>query len=101
MDCPLDPQKVRNMRRRLTLAAAALLVPLTLCAQEYPAKPVRLIIPWAAGGSTDSIGRILGPKLAEATGQQWLIDNRAGATGTIGHAIAAKTSPDGYTLLLA
>ena len=70
-------------------------------AQEYPHKPVRLIIPWAAGGSTDSIGRILGPKLAEYTGQQWVIDNRAGATGTIGHAIAAKTPPDGYTLLLA
>ena len=70
-------------------------------AQEYPQKPVRLIIPWAAGGSTDSIGRILGPKLAEYTGQQWVIDNRAGATGTIGHAIAAKTPPDGYSLLLA
>jgi tripartite-type tricarboxylate transporter receptor subunit TctC len=70
-------------------------------AQEYPVKPVRLIIPWAAGGSTDSIGRILGPKLVEYTGQQWLIDNRAGATGTIGHALAAKTPPDGYTLLLA
>ena len=61
---------------------------------------MRLIIPWAAGGSTDSIGRILGPKLVEYTGQQWLIDNRAGATGTIGHAVAAKTPPDGYTLLL-
>ena len=70
-------------------------------AQEYPAKTVRLIIPWAAGGSTDSIGRILGPKLVEYTGQQWVIDNRAGATGTIGHAVAAKTPPDGYTLLLA
>ena len=70
-------------------------------AQEYPAKTVRLIIPWAAGGSTDSIGRIIGPKLVEYTGQQWVIDNRAGATGTIGHAVAAKTPPDGYTLLLA
>ena len=81
--------------------AAALLAPLGASAQEYPAKPVRLIIPWAAGGSTDSIGRILGAKLIEYTGQQWVIDNRAGATGTIGHAIAAKTPPDGYTLLLA
>ncbi|MBM3342688.1 MAG: tripartite tricarboxylate transporter substrate binding protein [Betaproteobacteria bacterium] len=69
-------------------------------AQDYPTKPVRLVIPWAAGGSTDSIGRILGQKLAEQTGQQWIIDNRGGATGTIGHAFAAKAPPDGYTLLL-
>src|SRR5688572_14527777 len=89
------------MNSKLMLAAAALAFPLCAGAQEYPAKPVRLIIPWAAGGSTDSIGRILGPKLAEYTGQQWVIDNRAGATGTIGHALAAKTPPDGYTLLLA
>ncbi len=75
-------------------------IPLAVFAQEYPNKPVRLIIPWAAGGSTDSIGRILGQKLAEYTGQQWVIDNRGGATGTIGHALAAKAAPDGYTLLL-
>ncbi len=75
-------------------------VPQAVFAQEYPNKPVRLIIPWAAGGSTDSIGRILGQKLGEYTGQQWVIDNRGGATGTIGHAFAAKTAPDGYTLLL-
>ena len=70
-------------------------------AQEYPQKPVRLIIPWAAGGSTDSIGRILAQRLAEATGQQWIVDNRGGATGTIGHALVAKSPADGYTLLLA
>ena len=74
--------------------------PCVASAQEYPNKPVRLIVPWAAGGSTDSIGRILGVKLAEYTGQQWVIDNRGGATGTIGHALAARAAPDGYTLLL-
>jgi tripartite-type tricarboxylate transporter receptor subunit TctC len=68
--------------------------------QEYPNKTVRLIVPWAAGGSTDSIGRIVGQKLAEYTGQQWIVDNRGGATGTIGHAFASKAPPDGYTLLL-
>ena len=57
-----------------------------LHAQDYPNKTVRLIVPWAAGGSTDSIGRILGQKLAEYTNQQWIVDNRGGATGTIGHA---------------
>ncbi|MBY0269718.1 MAG: tripartite tricarboxylate transporter substrate binding protein [Burkholderiales bacterium] len=84
----------------LSLMLAFLSLPLVVFAQEYPNKPVRLIIPWAAGGSTDSIGRILGQKLAEYTGQQWVVDNRGGATGTIGHAFAAKAAPDGYTLLL-
>ena len=69
-------------------------------AQGYPSKPVRLLIPWAAGGSTDAIGRIVTPKLIEYTGQQWIIDNRAGATGTIGHALIAKAPPDRYTILL-
>ena len=68
-------------------------------AQDYPTKPVRVIVPWAAGGSTDSIGRILAAKLTEYTGQQFIIDNRAGATGTIGHGQVAKSPPDGYTLL--
>ena len=86
---------------KLVFVVAVLLVPLYSRAQEYPAKPVRLIIPWAAGGSTDSIGRILGQKLNDYTGQQWIVDNRGGATGTIGHALAAKAPPDGYTILLA
>jgi tripartite-type tricarboxylate transporter receptor subunit TctC len=83
----------------LTVVAVILLLP-SAQAQEFPNKTVRLIVPWAAGGSTDSIGRILGQKLAEYTGQQWIVDNRGGATGTIGHALAAKAPPDGYTLLL-
>ncbi len=83
-----------------TGVALASLTPLAIHAQDYPSRPVRLVIPWAAGGSTDSIGRILGQKLTEYTGQQWIIDNRGGATGTIGHAFAAKAAPDGYTLLL-
>jgi tripartite-type tricarboxylate transporter receptor subunit TctC len=89
------------MRLKYVLTLVASLAPLSVHAQEYPAKAVRLIIPWAAGGSTDSIGRILAQKLNEYTGQQWVIDNRAGATGTIGHALAAKAPPDGYTILLA
>ena len=69
-------------------------------AQDYPSKSVRVIVPWAAGGSTDSIGRILAAKLTEYTGHQFIIDNRAGATGTIGHLLVAKSPPDGYTLLI-
>ena len=88
------------MKTRIACALAALAAALGAHAQDYPAKPVRVIVPWAAGGSTDSIGRILTQKLTEATGQQWIVDNRSGATGTIGHAVAAKSPPDGYTLLL-
>ena len=88
------------MQRLLPLMVPLLLVLPPAHAQDYPNKSVRLIIPWAAGGSTDSIGRILGQKLAEYTHQQWIVDNRGGATGTIGHALASKAPPDGYTLLL-
>ena len=69
-------------------------------AQDYPGKSVRVVVPWAAGGSTDSISRILAAKLTEYTGQQFIIDNRAGATGTIGHALVSKSPPDGYTVLI-
>ena len=85
----------------LPLASLSLIFAFTIAAaQDYPNKPVRLIVPWAAGGSTDSIGRILAQKLGDYTGQQWIVDNRGGATGTIGHALAARAAPDGYTLLL-
>jgi tripartite-type tricarboxylate transporter receptor subunit TctC len=85
---------------RPLICLALVATPFIAAAQDYPAKPVRIIVPWAAGGSTDSVGRILGQKLAEHTGQQWIVDNRGGATGTIGHAFASKSPPDGYTLLL-
>ena len=87
-------------RSRLVCLMLLWIAPVIAGAQEYPIKTVRLIVPWAAGGSTDSIARILGQKLAEYTHQQWIVDNRGGATGTIGHAFASKAPPDGYTLLL-
>ena len=99
MPAPLA-KLLSSMRLSPTLIAALQLTPALAFAQDYPAKTVRLIVPWAAGGSTDSVGRIVGQKLAEQTGQQWIVDNRGGATGTIGHAIAAKSPNDGYTLLL-
>ena len=68
-------------------------------AQSYPAKPIRMIIPFGAGGSTDVLIRIVATKLPEALGQQVVIDNRTGAGGLIGTEIAAKSNPDGYTLL--
>lgn len=69
-------------------------------AQTYPSRPIRLIVPYPPGGSTDPTGRAFAAWLTEALGQQVVVDNRPGAGSTIGHGIAAKATPDGYTLLL-
>jgi tripartite-type tricarboxylate transporter receptor subunit TctC len=68
--------------------------------EPFPTRPIRLIVPYPAGGGTDIVGRVLGQKLHESLGQPVVIDNRGGAGGTIGTAAAAKSAPDGYTLLL-
>lgn len=70
------------------------------CAQVYPAKPIRMVLPWPPGGSTDATARVLVPWLTKSLGQQIIIDNRAGAAGIIGVDIVAKASPDGYTIML-
>jgi tripartite-type tricarboxylate transporter receptor subunit TctC len=69
-------------------------------AQQYPTRPIRLIVPFPAGGPTDVIARIVGQKLTEAWGQQVVVDNRGGAGGNIGMGIAAHAAPDGHTILL-
>ena len=84
----------------LALAALAGLVSVSAVAQTYPARPVRMIIPFAPGGNTDIIGRVFAPKFSEALGQQVVIDNRGGAGSTIGTDLAAKSPPDGYVLLM-
>jgi tripartite-type tricarboxylate transporter receptor subunit TctC len=69
-------------------------------AQTYPSKPIRLIVPYAAGGTSDILARQLGPKLSEAWGQPVVIENKTGANGNVGADFVAKSAPDGYTLLL-
>ena len=69
-------------------------------AQSYPAPPIRVVIPFSAGGATDVPGRILAEKLGEGLRSQVLVDNRPGAGSTIGAALVAKAPPDGYTLLI-
>ncbi|HUF80518.1 MAG TPA: tripartite tricarboxylate transporter substrate binding protein [Burkholderiales bacterium] len=83
-----------------TLAIAAAGVSHAQSADAYPSKPVRMIVPFAAGGSADTLARILGPLLHERWGQQLIVDNRPGAGGNIGADLVAKAAPDGYTLLM-
>ena len=79
---------------------AALLFPLIAAAQSYPTKPIRLMVPFPPGGSTDIVARIVAQKLGERLAQSVVIENRGGAGGTIGAALAAKASPDGYFIVM-
>src|SRR5688500_1530630 len=89
-------------RRCLILGAAGIPVALTspLSAQDYPNKPIRMIIPFPPGGSNDVVGRLIATKLGERLGKQIVVDNRGGAGGVIGTEAAANAAPDGYTLLI-
>lgn len=86
------------MQRCARLVAAALMMPTALLAQTYPAKPVRYIVPFPAAASPDLIARLLTERLSRLWNQQVVVDNRSGAGGTVGAAIAAKSPGDGYTL---
>jgi tripartite-type tricarboxylate transporter receptor subunit TctC len=85
---------------RLVALGAALIVSGTAFAQQYPGKPVRIVIPFPPGGVTDIAGRLIAQKLSERLGQQFYIENIAGAGGNIGMANVARSGGDGYTMLL-
>lgn len=86
---------------KIVAAAWALLAATGLVqAQDYPAKPIKFVIPYAAGGPTDILGRVVGTRLSEKLGQPVVIENRPGASGMIGQAQVAKAEPDGYTILV-
>lgn len=89
--------RIRSMAGALLLAMAG--TSPAWCAQGYPAKPIRMIVPWSPGGTSDTIARILGQKMTETWNQQVVIDTRPGASGIIGTELAMRASADGYTLL--
>ena len=84
------------------LTTLALLLALAggVAAQDYPTKPVRLIIPFPPGGSNDVVGRVIATQLGERLGKQVVVDNRGGAGGVLGTEVAAGAAPDGYTILV-
>jgi tripartite-type tricarboxylate transporter receptor subunit TctC len=84
-----------------TLAALNAVAPLTADAQQWPNRPIRMIVPFAAGGSTDVAARLVGEHLSRSLGQQVYVENRTGANGNIGIEAAAKSEADGYTILIA
>jgi len=88
------------MKGRLAVWAALVLCPAIALGQGYPSRPVKMIIPFAPGGASDFVGRIMQPKMGELLGQQIVVENRGGAAGNIGMEAAAKADPDGYTIYL-
>jgi tripartite-type tricarboxylate transporter receptor subunit TctC len=98
---PVLRAKGIGMPATLALAALVTLAGGALAAEPYPDRPVTLIVPYAAGGSSDVLARLIGERMSKSLGQQVVIDNRAGAGSRLGIEIAAKSAADGYTLLLA
>lgn len=92
---------MRPITRFLTLLASTLLISSAALAQAYPERPVRVIVPFPAGGGADVVMRVLQPRMAEVLGQPIVIENRAGAGGSIGTEATARATPDGYTVMVA
>lgn len=93
---PLYPRRMFAV----VIAAITVLPGMALAQSAWPAKPVKIVVPFAAGGTTDILARAMAPELSKAFGQQFVVENRAGAGGNVGADAVAKSAPDGYTLLM-
>ena len=94
-------QQLQRRQLLKTSAAALLVMPGYAVAQSFPAKPIRLVVPFPPGGLIDTMARLIGPRMAQELGQAVVIDNKPGAGGNLGAAEVARSAPDGYTLLMA
>src|SRR5688500_8953412 len=92
---------MRHLLQRITFGLAARALAGAAAAQSWPAKPIRVIVPYPPGGTSDILARALGPGMQAALGQPWVVENKPGATGNVGADLVAKSPADGYTLLLA
>ena len=91
---------MKNIVYKQMLTISTLLCAATASAQDYPIRTLRMVVPFAPGGASDFVARVLQPRLTELLKQQVVVDNRSGAAGNIGVEVAAKANPDGYTFLL-
>jgi tripartite-type tricarboxylate transporter receptor subunit TctC len=91
---------MQKLIRTALVAGATLLAVAPAAAQQYPSKPIRIIVPFGAGGTSDILARAIGPKVTEAWNQPVIVENRTGANGNVGADFVAKSPPDGYTMLL-
>ena len=89
-----------NLKRVFSAITLALALPLSAIAQAYPSKPIKMIVPFPAGGTTDVVARIIAQKMTESMGQPVTVDNKGGAGGNIGADLMAKAAPDGYTIMM-
>src|SRR5262245_969025 len=91
---------MKSIFSAVMLAVVSALAPFAVFAQAYPAKPVRILVPWPPGGANDVVGRVVAQRMTEQLGQQMVVENRGGASGTIGADLVAKAPADGYTVMV-
>jgi tripartite-type tricarboxylate transporter receptor subunit TctC len=96
----MEHATTRGLAQAFTLAALCALMPMAASAQQYPSRPIKLIVPFPAGGPIDTIARVVGDKLPSLLGQPIVVENRSGAGGVTGTAIVARAEPDGYTFAI-